>query len=329
MAPVSGERYHYIFGTLSQFEALKTAGNVNPSDLYFITDNKQIYVGEDLYTGQVEFVSIFPDAPSQGIIYVNPTTHETKMWDGTKWQVIVPPISETLDQATVDTNLVTAKAIRDYVGEIRDGIVKDVEYSEATQTFTVTYGNDSTSELPLKELLMGASYDASTGNFTFKVANGDDIVVNTPKENFLQSAVYNKDTHVLTLTLTDGTEVTVNLEELIDVYTVEDTATIDLTLENNKITASVKKSATEKNALVLNDDGLFVPEALVKSISGTNSIKLNVSTDGALTADVSISTTADNQLVINNDGLYVAKTDLSNYYTKTEVDEFTTWHEIV
>ena len=45
-----------------------------------------------------------------------------------------------------------------------------------------------------------------------------------------------------------------------DEYIVESTATVELAMDGNKITANVKKSATAKNALVLSEDGLFVLE---------------------------------------------------------------------
>ena len=160
MAITAGQQYQFVFGTSAQFEALKVAGNVTSSNLYFLTDTKQIYVGEDLYTGQVNFVEAFPDAPSQGIIYVHATTHETKVWNGTAWQVMVPAISDVLEAATVDTNLVTAKAIRDYVAGVANELVADVAYDSAAQKFTVTYGDSTTSDLELKNLLTGAAYDA-------------------------------------------------------------------------------------------------------------------------------------------------------------------------
>lgn len=320
MAITVGEHYHFLFGTEAQYKALKTAGTISANDLYFITDTKQLYVGEDLYTGQVQFVTAFPDAPSQGIIYVNGTTHETKVYDGTKWNTIVPPIAETLTEATADTNLVTAKAIRDYVTGLNNNAVKNVEYNETAQKFTVTYGNNTTSELELKNLVTGASYDSDTGNFTFTVANGESIVVNTPKENFLASAKYDADTHTLTMTLVDGTTVDVDLAELIDEYTVESTATVELAMTGNKITANVKKSATAKNALVLSADGLFVPEALVKSVANTATANLAVSDAGALTATVNISGNEGNKLEAKDDGLFVPATDLSDYYTKAEVN---------
>lgn len=321
MAITAGSRYQFLFGTQAQYKALVAAGSVTANDLYFITDTKQIYVGEDLYTGQVQFVDAFPETPSQGIIYVNATTHETKVWNGTAWNVMVPPISADITTAS-DTDLVTAKAIKDYVSGIVNDAVLDVEYDSTAQKFTVTYADTTTTDLELKNLLTGAAYNAETAEFTFTVANGDAVTFNIPKENFLSTASFDEATHTLTLTLVDGTEVPVDLKELVDTYTVKSTATVELTMSaTGEITANVKKSATEGNALVLNADGLFVPEALVKSIADTATINLEVSEAGELTASANISAEAGNKIEAKADGLFVAETDLSNYYNKTEVND--------
>ena len=326
MTIIAGSRYHFLFGTSTEYTALQTAGKIDENDLYFVTDNKQLYVGNDLYTGQVTFVIDFPENPSQGIIYVNGTTHETKVWDGTKWNVMVPPIVDTITTATADTDLASVKAIKDYLTEQINDVVIDITYAEDAQKFVVTYGNLDTTELLLKNLIIGAVYDGTTGNFTFTTANGDPIVVNTPVENFLSSASFNVDTKVLTLTLTNGTTFDVNLADLVDTYTVKSTTTVELAMSvTGEITANVKKSATTGNALVLNKDGLFVPEALVKSLSNTNTVTLT-ETAGALSADVKVSAEAGNTLVVKDDGLY---TDMSNYYKKAEIDEFTTWKTII
>ena len=320
MAITNGARIQHVFGTLAQYEALKAAGSLLATDLYFITDTKQIYVGEDLYTGQVQFVSEFPTTPSQGIIYVNGTTHETKVWNGSAWQVMIPAIKSDIATAA-DTDLVNAKAIKDYLAGLTTEAILDVAYSEVTQKFTITYADATTSELALKNLLTGASYNAETAEFTFTVANGDAVTFNIPKENFLSTATFDEATHVLTLTLVDGTEVPVDLKELVDTYTVKSTATVELAMSaTGEITANVKKSATEGNALVLNTDGLFVPEALVKSVADTSTVNVEVSEDGELTAEVKISATSGNKLTANEDGLFVAETDLSGYYNKTQVD---------
>ena len=298
MAITAGQQYQFVFGTVAQFEALKQAGNVSANNLYFITDTKQIYVGEDLYTGQVQFVDAFPETPSQGIIYVHATTHETKVWNGSAWQVMVPAISDVLDAATADTNLVTAKAIRDYVGGASNELVADVAYDAAAQKFTVTYGDATSSEITLENLLTGAAYNAETAEFTFTVANGEAVTFNIPKENFLSAASFEAATNILTLTLVDGTTVDVDLKELVDTYTVKSTATVELAMsESGEITANVKKSAAAGNILVLNEDGLFVPEAYVKMVEDTATVDLEVDADGKLTASVKLSAEEGNKLV--------------------------------
>ena len=332
MAITAGQQFNFVFGTSTQFAALKTAGSVVAGDLYFLTDTHQIYVGEELYTGQTLFVDAFSETPSQGIIYVHKTTHEAKVWNGAAWDVMVPAISGDLATAA-DTDLVNAKAIKDFISKgVGADAVNDVAYDAATQKFTVTYGDATTSELPLKNLLTGAAYDATTGDFTFTVANGEAVVINTPKENFLSAANFNAETNELTLTLVDGTEVDVNLAELIDVYTVKNSATVNLTMTGNEIVAAVNKSSAAGNILTLNDDGLFVPGDFIQSIEDTATIDIDV-TDAKLTANVKLSAAANNALVANEDGLHVdisGKADkaetLAGYgigdaYTKTEIDE--------
>lgn len=318
--PADEARVLHVFGTSAQFKTLLDGGNVDVNSLYFITDTKQIYLGTDLYTGQVQFVSEFPATPSQGIIYVNSTTHETKVWNGTSWDVMIPPIKSDIATAS-DTDLVNAKAIKDYLAGITTKAIMDVEYKEDGQKFVVTYADATQSELLLKNLLTGANYNAETAEFTFTVANGEAVKFNIPKENFLSTATFDEASHTLTLTLVDGTEVPVDLKELVDTYTVKSTATVELAMSaTGEITANVIKSAEMGNALVLKADGLFVPEALVKSVTDTSTVNLEVSEAGELTAEVKVSAEAGNKVVAKEDGLFVAETDLSNYYNKGEVD---------
>ena len=322
--------YKLHYGTQAQFDAAKAAGTLNADHLYFTSDTLCIYKGENLLSASVEAVSEFPASGAQGRIYVNSETLESKVWNGSAWTVVSPAVETTLTAETATTSLATAGAIRTYVaGAIADAqagmlgnadIVKAVAYDEATQKITVTKGDDSTAELLLKNLLTGAAYDGATGNFTFTTANGEAVVVNTPVENFLASAEYDEATHILTMTLSDGTEVPVDLADLIDAYTAEATSTVDLQVVDNKFTANVKVSAAENNALVANEDGLFVAvpaDALILDVSDTTSVDLNVGT-GTLTAEVKVSAAAGNAIAVNDDGLFVAPTDLSNYYTKAE-----------
>ena len=89
-----------------------------------------------------------------------------------------------------------------------------------------------------------------------------------------------------------------------------------------QIAANVKKSAAAGNILVLNEDGLFVPEAFIKLIEDTATVNLEVDEAGKLTAEVKISAAEGNMLVAKEDGLFMAveDVDLSGYYTSEQVD---------
>lgn len=302
---VAGQKYSFFFGTIEQYKNAKTASTIDANALYFITDTKQIYLGNDLYSGAVEFVEAFPQSPSQGILYCNPTTHETKMYDGSAWKVVVPAVETVIEAGTTGTNLANINAIRNYIASTVSSDVTDIEYNAVTAELTVH----------------------------FKGEEKEDKVINLPKENFLSSASYDGDTHILTLTLQDTTTVTVNLEDLIDVYTGSETNSATVNVTGNVVTADVKISSAAGNALTVKsgdgEKGLFVevPEAYVKSVSDTKTASLAVS-EGALTANVKVSATAGNKITTNADGLFVAETDLSNYYNKTEVDALISWKTI-
>lgn len=321
--------YKLHYGTQAEYDAKKGLSQLIQEDLYFTSDTLCIYKGDKLLSAAVEVVEdTFPESgAAQGRFYINTTTLESKIWNGAAWTVVSPAVASTLDGETPTGSLVTAGAIRTYVQGIAGShdLVKDVAYDEVSQKVTITYGDDQTADILLKNLLIGASYDGETGNFTFNTANGEPIVVNTPKENFLKAAAYNAETHMLTLTLTDDTTVEVNLEDLIDTYTANSTDSVDLQVSGNAFTANVKVSAEEGNALQIKSGakaGLYVPvpaEALVKSVEDTATANLEVSEEGALQANVKVSGNAGNQLTTDDQGLFVPATDLSNYYKKTEV----------
>lgn len=105
----------------------------DPSVLYFCTDTKKIYKGDVDFSESVRVVASKPAAPAVGITYVIGDTGAVEMFDGTNWKVISYPTVTTIDVASTDTSVASAKAVYDFVQatlEDRLGIIP--EASEAT-----------------------------------------------------------------------------------------------------------------------------------------------------------------------------------------------------
>ena len=299
MAITTGQAYHFYFGTVAEFNAAKTAGKINDQDLYFLTDTKQIYVGENLYTGSVEFVTEFPNSPSQGVIYCNPTTHETKIWNGSAWQVMVPAVETEITASTTGTNLANVAAIRNYVA------------GEIGSSYTIT-----------KQGTPDSGYSATYQLFKGETAVGDKI--NIPKDLVVESGELKfcetKDVPVeglevgdpyIELVLANATapdnKIYIPVADLVDTYTVDDTDSVDLTLTGTQITADVKVSNTTGNKVSIESGkGLYVAPDYIGSIDDTTTVDLDVDANAKLTAAVKVSATAGNTLTAGADGLYVA-----------------------
>lgn len=177
-----------------------------------------------------------------------------------------------------------------YIGRIEDleaTTVKNVEYNKTTQKITVTFGDKTTKILTLEELLTGASYDGETGDFTFTKANGEPVVVNTPKENFLSDVQYDGTTKVITFTMSSGSTFEVNVSDLIDVYTVKSTNSVEMSIENgNEISSNVKLSKTEGNIISTKTDGLYAKHQDISHLATKTEL-----TDNVTTLDTKIDTT--------------------------------------
>lgn len=178
---------------------------------------------------------------------------------------------ETLETNTTDNT--------DRITDLEKTAVKNVEYSKETQKITVTFGDTTTKILTLEQLLTGASYDGDTGNFKFTRANGEPVVVNTPKENFLSDVQYDGVTKVITFTMSSGATFEVNVSDLIDIYTVKSTNSVDMSIENgNKISSNVKVSATDGNIISVKTDGIYAKHQDISHLATKNEVNTKVDT---------------------------------------------------
>jgi hypothetical protein len=110
--------------------------------------------------------------------------------------------------------------------------------------------------------------DANFKHYIFKQLGKDIAHIDIPKDLVVQSGkvevyetagAWGEAGTYIVLTIANQTDpIYVNAKDLVDVYTVADTATVDLTLTGTEIKADVKISAVEGNSLVAKEDGLYV-----------------------------------------------------------------------
>lgn len=125
--------------------------------LYFLEDTKEIYKGNDLYTGSVVFVDSLPELAATDKIYVVKSTHQCSVWTGEKWETLFPQISASLTDDESSEGLVTGDAIKAYV------IKKIADLSVDGNSIELTTDNiKTTKEIHVKGQTIGSYKDGDT-----------------------------------------------------------------------------------------------------------------------------------------------------------------------
>ena len=186
--------------------------------LYFCTDTKKIYKGAVDFTDSVVYSTKAADvtAPIVGKLYVFSATGTCEVYTGTEWKVVSYPITTTIDAASDDVHVPSAKAVYDFVqDEISSAmtgtdVVKSIKSTDGVEgSITYTTGDGVDHNVALKGVVTTPSYDASTRKFTFHTVGSDDLVVELGKDIFvdpLGDNSYHADTKEIWLTLNNGTE---------------------------------------------------------------------------------------------------------------------------
>lgn len=249
--------------TKAQYEALEVK---QENALYFLSDVNRIYKGSVPYTHPLAIVESFPEAGVAGTLYIHKTTLEARSYDGSNWLALSPAVVKSIGEEASDSELPTAKAVKDFVSqsvgsESSTSAISDVSYDPASKSLSVTKGDGEPTLTALSGLFDSVNFDAATGVLSFTTNGGEVATVNLPKEQFLSSASYDSQSKILTLTLNNETSVTVNLSDLADVYSGKESDTASVSVADGEITANVKISQTQGNALSGKIDGLYA-EAL-------------------------------------------------------------------
>lgn len=310
-----GDRVGFRFVTAEQYDQLLKDELVTGNLIYAITDGKTLLMGNKPYSINNKFVEEYPKYPAQGVIYFNTTTRGVKMYNGAEWTSLVPDIRTSIDQVELDEDLLTAKAIKDFIDpQINESLVADVTYDNLQNIFTVTSIDGNTKQLPLRNIISSITYENNT--FTFNKLGTEDVIT-LPEENYLIDA--NFDGRTLHLILKGGAIISVDLLSLLNIFTEAETNSAIATINDDTLQIDVKLSSQNGNG-ILDVDGLYVPKHLIHSAGNTSSVLLDI-TDNKLTGDVNISQAEGNCLILNEDGLYTNTVPIDLYYDKIQLDE--------
>lgn len=255
-------------------KAQYTAAAAHSSDnLYFLSDTKEIYRGDDLFTQSViMYTGDLPTAPAVGQLFINETTLEGKTYTGTAWKTVIKAVADTV---TADgTNPVSGKAVAAYVTDAlktaaaeAQAAFKEVTYSKTTNKLTFTSNDGKTHEVEIDNLPVDLAFDKSgtdgTGLLQLKDKAGNVIGtgVNLDLERFVKSGEYNADTKKITLYFDDKKteKVEIDATALVDIYTGKASATASTSVSvTNEISVDVKISDKAGNILKSDANGLYV-----------------------------------------------------------------------
>ena len=257
----------WYFLSKSAYDAAKEAGKVTDEMLVFTEDTHEIFRGNTKFAEPCELVASYPTSgQAMGKLYINSTTLEGKIWNGTAWQTVIRPVADTVD-ASNTTQAVTGKAVADYVTEKiaevtgSGNVVTGVAYEAATNTLKVTTGDGETESLPMTNVAATMSYDPSTGELKLLNAQGTALgsAINLDLERFVSEASYDEEEKTITLKFNDESDpLLINIGDLVDTYTAASGKGVSLTVTGNQFTAEAIVSADAGNQLKLTDNGLFV-----------------------------------------------------------------------
>jgi len=211
--------------------------------------------------------------------------------------------THTLSASSSDNSVPSSKNVWLYgqaiISEVIGGtdVIKDVTAGTDPASVTVKYGDNSTSKVTVPGVVTGITDDTTTdGQFivtgsdgstsavavsgvvttptwdetslklTLPVVGGEAIEVNIPKDIFLESGSYDITNKQIVLVLNDSssTEIRFSVTDMVPIYDVTDTSTVDSHITwdgtNGKyvISADAKISAEQGNGIEEKADGLYL-----------------------------------------------------------------------
>lgn len=270
--------WHYV--TRAQYDAA-AASDKSADKLFFLSDTKEIYRGTQPFTESVILYTTEPTSKAVGKLYINATTLEGRIWNGSAWTTVIQPVQATVDTADT-TKPVSGKAVADYVAEelakvtASDGLVANVEYVADSNGLKVTMADGTSDTIPMTNVAADLVYDKTTGLLQVKNASGTTIGtgINLDLERFVSEASYDHASGTITLKFNDDQDpLTIDIGDLVDTYTAKSSTTVALTVTGNEFVAEAIVSAADGNQLQKTDGGLFVAATDLSAYSTTSQME--------------------------------------------------------
>ena len=258
--------WHYV--TRAVYDAAEPE-NKTADKIFFLSDTKEIYRGTENFTESVILYSEELESGAVGKLYVNSTTLEGKIWNGTSWTTVIQPVQATLSN-TDTAKPVSGKAVADYVSSAIEQVtgsgdlVADVTYTPGTNTLNVQMADGSSDQIPLTNVAAQLHYDAETGALTLRNAAGTTVgsAINLDLERFVSSASYDHESHTIKLAFNDeDTPLSIDVGDLVDTYTAGNTQSVTMQVTGNQFTAEVLLATDEQysgNLIQATSSGLYV-----------------------------------------------------------------------
>lgn len=323
-------------GLQSAYNALQVK---DENVLYFCTDTGKMYKGSVDFTESVKVAATRPTTPVDGKVYIIQDIGTVEAYAGGAWHVVTPKIESALSASSKATDLVSAKAVYDFVTEIASTITtsdKVVEEITSTKAGKVDYktADGKSHEVTLAGVALQPKYDATTRKFTFPVNGAEDLVVELGKDVFVDPEgdnSYHADTKEIWLTLNNGSQgaaatvIKIPAAGLVNIMTGSSSQNIKVEVDSAtgtiKATAILKPNATGfTNALKSDAGGLYVDLAAyittadvnqkisdvedkiadVKTTADANTKAIDVINGDAQTAGSIAKTVADESTVLKN-----------------------------
>lgn len=316
----------FISCTAAQFAGLD---NKDAATLYFISDSRTIYKGDVPFSGGIyKKVSAFPetDTAEVNVLYIHETTGEVRFFDGAAYQTVVLPKATTISGSSTHGEFATAKSVADYVTET----VKNLNTGALADRVTAVEGKTAANESAIGVIngtgdgsIKKAASDAQAA--AEKTAAADATAKANAAETNAKSYADTKKTEAVAAAKTETTNQVSAAKTALEgeIAKKADKAT---TLAGYGIGDAYTKTQTDSAIATAVANAHHLKREIVKAlpaVEAANEDTIYMVPDGGdATVAGSAKSIYTEYMLINGafERIGTSDTDLSNYYTKGQVD---------